>query len=481
MVDRSAARSGTTEDDALLRRYAEFGSEPAFAQLMERYYDFVFSVCRRMLGDAQLAEDVTQTVFLLLSTKAKRLAPGTVISGWLFKVAHLACRNARRAEARRTVYEHKAAGEMEKTRSPQPPSAPSETLWDSVEPRLDDALARLSPPDREAILLRYVDGLNQGEMAAALGITSAAAQKRALRALQKLKRNLGFGSAALSVATLSGYLGQHMIQPAPPGVVSKTLLAFASVEPLGAVGGVGVHVQYQELVRGMKLIKLKAASVTVACCAMLAGGAYLGIAAHTDAASRAAAPNRSRALPSAPGGAVSGVVAYSDGAPAAGVSVEAQSFGGVAYGRTVTDAQGHYAITGLAPNRYNVAVDETQPPISDQWTTTALPNIAFGPRTSLTGQNFTLVAGAMVTGSVTWLGTDTPASGVQVGIYGPAHPQTSPWVEAVTTDAKGRFSLRVPPGRQRIYVMRMQDIQRGKNIQVSPGGLSGVRLDAIKA
>ncbi len=54
-----------------------------------------------MLGDAQLAEDVTQTVFLLLSTKAKRLAPGTVISGWLFKVAHLACRNARRAEARR--------------------------------------------------------------------------------------------------------------------------------------------------------------------------------------------------------------------------------------------------------------------------------------------------------------------------------------------------------------------------------------------
>ncbi len=87
----------------------------------------------------------------------------------------------------------------------------------------------------------------------------------------------------------------------------------------------------------------------------------------------------------------------------------------------------------------------------------------------------------MVTGSVTWLGTDTPASGVQVGIYGPAHPQTSPWVEAVTTDAKGRFSLRVPPGRQRIYVMRMQDIRRGENVDVGPGGLSGVRLDAIKA
>ena len=108
-------------------------------------------------------------------------------------------------------------------------------------------------------------------------------------------------------------------------------------------------------------------------------------------------------------------------------------------------------------------------------------HLAFGPRTSFTGQNFTLVTGAMVTGSVTWLGTDAPASNVYVGIYGPAHPQTSPWVGSMLTDARGRFSFRVPPGRQRVYVEQIQDAERGKTIDVGSGGLAGVRLDATKA
>ena len=53
------------EDFQLLRRFVEEGSQTAFAQLVERRLSFVYSVCRREVGEANLAEDVTQAVFLI--------------------------------------------------------------------------------------------------------------------------------------------------------------------------------------------------------------------------------------------------------------------------------------------------------------------------------------------------------------------------------------------------------------------------------
>ena len=57
-------------DMDLLRDYSRLGSEAAFAQLARRYVDYVFSAAFRVLKDASLAEDATQTVFLLLSRRA---------------------------------------------------------------------------------------------------------------------------------------------------------------------------------------------------------------------------------------------------------------------------------------------------------------------------------------------------------------------------------------------------------------------------
>src|SRR5437879_1232229 len=84
--------SGTMTDDAeLLRRYAETGSEDAFAELVRRYLDLVYSASlRQVKGDAHLAQDVTQIVFTDLARKAASLSRRTALTGWLYTAAHFA-------------------------------------------------------------------------------------------------------------------------------------------------------------------------------------------------------------------------------------------------------------------------------------------------------------------------------------------------------------------------------------------------------
>jgi DNA-directed RNA polymerase specialized sigma24 family protein len=75
-----------TDDEHLLRQYTEDGSEPAFSELVTRHIDFVYSAALRVVhGDAHLAQDVTQTVFLDLARKAGRLPRGVVLAGWLHR------------------------------------------------------------------------------------------------------------------------------------------------------------------------------------------------------------------------------------------------------------------------------------------------------------------------------------------------------------------------------------------------------------
>src|SRR5919107_4716580 len=96
----------------LLREYVEHNSQAAFAGLIERYINLVYSTCLREVRDAALAQDVTQVVFLILARKAKKIRRGTVLSGWLYQTARFAARSALQQEARRHSSERQAAGEM---------------------------------------------------------------------------------------------------------------------------------------------------------------------------------------------------------------------------------------------------------------------------------------------------------------------------------------------------------------------------------
>jgi RNA polymerase sigma-70 factor (ECF subfamily) len=64
-------------------------------------------------------------------------------------------------------------------------------LREELRGRVRVALEALPGPDREVLLLRYLEQMTAGEVAAVLGITEAAAKKRALRALRRLRGALG--------------------------------------------------------------------------------------------------------------------------------------------------------------------------------------------------------------------------------------------------------------------------------------------------
>lgn len=95
-------------DQQLLREHAGRQWEAAFAELMRRHVDFVYSAALRMVRDAHLAEDVTQGVFIALAKNARQLAEYNVLSGWLHRTTQNLAANVVRSEVRRRIREQEA-------------------------------------------------------------------------------------------------------------------------------------------------------------------------------------------------------------------------------------------------------------------------------------------------------------------------------------------------------------------------------------
>jgi DNA-directed RNA polymerase specialized sigma24 family protein len=68
-------------DWELLQGYIKTGSEQAFEELVRRDIYWIYSVALRQVNDPQLAEEIVQSVFALLSRKAASLRPGTALAG----------------------------------------------------------------------------------------------------------------------------------------------------------------------------------------------------------------------------------------------------------------------------------------------------------------------------------------------------------------------------------------------------------------
>src|SRR5579871_4870690 len=97
-----------TDDQQLLHEFATNASEAACGELVEKHLGLVYSAARRQVLDPGVAQDIAQEVFTVLARKADRLAPETVISGWLYRTTRHLASDWLRRERRRSCREKAA-------------------------------------------------------------------------------------------------------------------------------------------------------------------------------------------------------------------------------------------------------------------------------------------------------------------------------------------------------------------------------------
>ena len=214
-------------DSELLRRYVESGCEESFAELVKRHLDLVYSAAIRQVGgDAGLAQDVTQMVFIDLARKARALMSRNVLSGWLYTSTRFAAAKLVRSEQRRHTREQKAFAMLE---DPTPIAEPN---WEQLSRVLDAAMHELKDADRESLLLRYFEGKPLGEIGQRLGLSEDAARMRVGRALDKLRETLHRRGVTSTAASLGAVIASQSVIAAPAGLaahVAGTALGTAAV------------------------------------------------------------------------------------------------------------------------------------------------------------------------------------------------------------------------------------------------------------
>ncbi len=212
----------TADDIELVRQYAAHQSESAFAALVARHANLVYSAALRLGRDPHLAEEITQAVFIILARKAGSLNQRTILPSWLYRAACHVSRSALKREYRRRQREQEAymQSTLEETQA--------DAAWQQLSPLLEEAMLRLSQADRDALVLRFFEGRSLQEVGAALGASEDAAKKRVSRALDKLRKFFCKRGVSSTTAIIAGAIASHSVQAAPAALASTvTAVAMA--------------------------------------------------------------------------------------------------------------------------------------------------------------------------------------------------------------------------------------------------------------
>jgi RNA polymerase sigma factor (sigma-70 family) len=257
------------DDLILLREFAQSKSESAFATLVERHVNLVYSVALRQTGDRHLAEDITQAVFIILARKAGSLGRKIVLSAWLCRVARYASAKALRTQSRRRQREQEAY--MQSTLN-EPPSE----HWRQIAPLLDNALEKLGRTDHDALVLRFFENKNFAEVGAALGASEDAAKVRVSRALEKLRKFFAARGVDSTTAAIAETFSANCVHTAPVAL-ARTVTAVALAK------GAAVSTSTLTLIKGALKIMAwtKAKTALVAGVALLAALGTATVAIHS--------------------------------------------------------------------------------------------------------------------------------------------------------------------------------------------------------
>ena len=177
-----------TDDIDLINRFKN-GDTSAFGEIVNKYQDKVYNLCRHMLGNAADAEDAAQDVFLKAYQALPKFQPEASLYTWLYRIATNTCIDRRKKPIFESLFGD--SGEGERLVHDRASDAPSpEKLYQSKQTgqALKEGLGRLSPKLQAIIILKEIEELSYEEIADTLEISMGTVKSRIARARDELQK-----------------------------------------------------------------------------------------------------------------------------------------------------------------------------------------------------------------------------------------------------------------------------------------------------
>ncbi len=267
----------SSADRSLLEAFAQIGDEDAFAEIVRRHGPLVLGVCRRILGNAQDAEDAFQATFLVLARKAAKVAWHESIKNWLHGVA---CRIAMKARGQAIKRAQK-----EKAAAPASDASTPAVQWNELRGVLDEEIERLPIKYRDVLILCYLEGKTRDEAADLLGWSIGAVKGCLERGREVLRTRLCKRGLTLSAALCAGLLSDATVGAAQVSIPLQAATVSGAVHfAAGSAmqAGLAGPVLYlaQGALNAMLIAKIKTIGLmTLMLC--FGTGAFLGVY-HAD-------------------------------------------------------------------------------------------------------------------------------------------------------------------------------------------------------
>jgi RNA polymerase sigma-70 factor, ECF subfamily len=180
-----AASVGTAVDDAALTARFARGDPAVFAQVVAQYQDRVAGLAFRLLGWGHDVEDVVQDVFVAVLQNLSSFRGQSQLATWIYRITVNECRRHRRKRLLRLNFWRRA-----EHATPHIADAGPDTTVETRQ-QVRSAVAALAPPQREVVVLRYLEGLDIPEIAQILELSRNAVEVRLSRARDQLRSVLG--------------------------------------------------------------------------------------------------------------------------------------------------------------------------------------------------------------------------------------------------------------------------------------------------
>lgn len=171
--------------DAELVQASLEGSDRAFAELVRRYQDLLYRHAVRMTGRPDDAEDAVQAAFIKAHRNLRYCRNRDRFGAWLFRIGANACKDQLKSKHRRAVSLDDVSGLTAREGNPE-----DERDRGALGRRIELALRRLPDDQREAFLMKHVEGWSYTEMADCLGVSVPALKMRVHRAREELQELL---------------------------------------------------------------------------------------------------------------------------------------------------------------------------------------------------------------------------------------------------------------------------------------------------